>query len=119
MEEIYQLVLALFFGDFLFVAQAGVLVVSDKVFVNFFELFFYLEPGEWEKVVNIVKFDLFTDDNDGRVAAEALDELEPVFNPVFVFAGAAVAGKDIQAALGEEKLVSRMVDFLTAEVLHV
>ena len=59
------------------------------------------------------------DDDDGRFAAEALDQLEPVFDAVFFFAGAAVAGEDVEAALGEEELVGGVVDFLAAKVPYV
>ncbi len=59
------------------------------------------------------------DDDDGRFAAEAVDEFEPVFDAVFFFAGAAVAGEDVEAALGEEELVGGVVDFLAAKVPDV
>ena len=48
-----------------------------------------------------------------------MDELEPVLNAVFVFAGAAVAGEDVEAALGEKELMSGVVDFLTAKVPYI
>ena len=62
MEEVYELFLALFVGDLLLAAEVGVLGVADEVFVHGFELFFHLEPGEGEKVVNIGELGDFVDD---------------------------------------------------------
>ena len=59
------------------------------------------------------------DDDDGGCAAEAVDQFEPVFDPVFVFAGAAVADEEVEAAFGEEELVGSVVDFLAAKVPNV
>ena len=53
---------------------------------------------------------LVADDDDGRLSAKAFDELEPVFEAVFVFAGAAVAHEEVEAAFGEKELVGGMVD---------
>ena len=51
----------------------------------------------------------------GDSPPKLLMSLEPVFDAVFVFTGAAVAGEDVEAALGEEELVGGVVDFLATE----
>ena len=59
------------------------------------------------------------DDDDGGGVAEAFDQFQPVFEAVFVFAGATVGDEEVEAAFGEEKLVGGVVDFLSAEVPDV
>jgi hypothetical protein len=44
MEEIDELLLVLFFGNLVFVADADVAVVADEVFGHGFELLFNLKP---------------------------------------------------------------------------
>jgi hypothetical protein len=62
---------------------------------------------------------LVADEDDGGCVAEAFDQFQPVFEAVFVFAGAAVAHEEVEAAFGKEKLVGGVVDFLSAEVPDV
>ena len=59
------------------------------------------------------------DEDDGGSVAKAFNQFQPVFEAVFVFAGAAVAHEEVEAAFGKEKLVGGVVDFLSAEVPDV
>ncbi len=78
---------------------------------------FFLEGFAVEIEGLLVAF--VTDEDDGGAVAEGLDELEPVVEAVFVFAGAAVGDEEVEAAFGEEELVGGVVDFLSAEVPDV
>ena len=62
---------------------------------------------------------LVADENDGRVAAEAGDDLQPVFDLVLGFALAAVDDEEVEAALAEEELMGGVHDFLSAKVPEV
>ena len=62
---------------------------------------------------------LIADDDDGGVAAEAFDGVEPIFETVFFFALAVVEDEEVEAAFGEEELMGGVHDFLSAEVPEV
>ena len=58
-------------------------------------------------------------DNDRRVAPEALDQLQPVLHPVLLLRLPGVQHQQVQAPLGHEKLVGGMHDLLAAEIPDV
>lgn len=62
---------------------------------------------------------LVADEDDGGVAAEAGDDLQPIFDLVLGFALAAVDDEQIEAAFAEEELVGGVHNFLSAEVPEV
>src|ERR1044071_6259567 len=63
--------------------------------------------------------DPIQDNDDGGIGAEALDQLEPVFNVGIFIALAPAHHHQIQAALGEEELVRGVHNLLTTEVPDV
>ena len=54
-----------------------------------------------------------------RLAAEGLDDLEPVFDTVFFLGEAGIKNQKVKTALGEEELVGGVHDFLTTKVPDV
>jgi len=56
------------------------------------------------------------DDQHRRLAAEGLDDLEPVLDAVFLLRQARVQHQQIETALGEEELVRGVHDLLTTKI---
>ena len=62
---------------------------------------------------------LVANEDDGGVAAEASDDLQPVFDLVLGFALAAIDDEEVEAALAEEELMGGVHNFLPAKVPEV
>ena len=62
---------------------------------------------------------LVADDQHRRLAAEGLDDLEPVLDAVFLLRQARIQHQQVETALGEEELVRGMHDLLPAEIPDV
>ena len=63
--------------------------------------------------------DLVAHNDDGRRAAKALDDLEPIFQPVLVFILTGVEHQQVETALGEKELMGSVHDLLPTKVPHV
>ena len=56
------------------------------------------------------------DDQDRRLAAKGLNDLEPVFDAVLLLRQARIQHQQVETSLGEEELVRGMHDLLPAEI---
>lgn len=64
-------------------------------------------------------FDFVEDDEDGGFVAEAFDKVEPIFGIGVFVALATVEYQNVEAALGQEKLMGSVHDFLSAKVPNI
>ena len=62
---------------------------------------------------------LVADDQHRRLAAEGLDDLEPILDAVFLLRQACIQHQQVETALGEKELVRGVHDLLPAEVPDV
>src|SRR5208282_964213 len=83
---------------------------SNKRIFFFQSCFIYLE---W------LNLKLVEDDNSGRTAAKRFYELQPVFGIVILCASTTVQYNQVKASLGQEELVSSMLNLLTAKIPDV
>lgn len=78
---------------------------------------FDLQAGHVDVERMLVGF--VADNDDGGVAAKALDDLEPVFETVGALVFTDVENQEIETAAGEKELVGGVHDLLTAKVPNV
>ena len=63
--------------------------------------------------------ELVDDDDNGRIAAKALNDPEPVVNAAFLLTSSSINDQKIKTAFSQEELVSGVVDLLPAEIPYV